>query len=137
MSIALGEQDLARARAMFLRVFGPDYGGRLVAQLGEGDFNVVLMCRIGPEVWEFPAPELRTKLLIAIAVCAACHQDVSYFVRAAIHHGVSRADVEGSLLLAGLEGGFPAAAAARRAVESAYQAHRAMLAELGRPDVVW
>lgn len=137
MSVSMTVAELERARAMFARVFGPDYGARLIAQLGEGDFNLVLMCRVAPEVWEFPAPELRTKILIAMCVCAAAHQDIAYFVRAAIHHGLTRADVEGALLLAGLESGFPAAGVARRLVEPAYQAHRAMLAELGRPDLVW
>lgn len=137
MNTDLNSADRARGRELFFRVFGPDYGGRLAEQLGDGDFNLTLMCRIAPEVWDSPSPPLNTKILIAIAVCAAAHQDITYFVRAAIYHRISRSEVEGALLLAGLEGGFPAAAAARRLVEPAYRAHLAMLAELGRPTIVW
>lgn len=126
-----------RGRDLFFRVFGPDYGARLAEQLGDGTFNLTLMCRIAPEVWDSRSPPLNTKILIAIAVCAAAHQDISYFVRAAINHGISRSEVEGALLLAGLEGGFPAAAAARRLIEPAYRAHLAMLGELGRPTTIW
>jgi hypothetical protein len=122
---------------MFRRIFGDDYGTVLAAQLGEGDFNLVLMCRIAPNIWEFPAPELKAKILIAMAVCAAAHQDVRYFVRAAIHHGLSRADVEGTLLLAGLEGGFPAAGVARRLVEQGYADHQAFMTSIGKTTPVW
>lgn len=131
------DEELERARHMFLRVFGPHYGAALCRQLAGGEFATVLMCRIAPEVWGFAAPELRTKILIALGVCAAAHQDVRYFVRAAIHHGISRAEVEGTLLLAGLEGGFPAAGAAHRAVQQAFEEHLAMLRELGEPPVDW
>lgn len=131
------DEDRARARRMFHRIFGEEYGDLLAAQLGEGNFNLVLMCRVAPEIWEFPVPELRVKLLIAIAVCCAMHQDVRYFVRAAIHNGISRAEVEGTLLLAGLEGGFPAASVARRLVQQAFEEHAQLLTSLGRPVPNW
>lgn len=135
LSISAAERE--NALCMFRRIFGDDYGAVLAEQLGEGHFNLVLMCRIAPNIWEYPVPELKVKLLIAIAVCAAVHQDVRYFVRAAIHHGVSRAEVEGSLLLAGLEGGFPAAGVARRLVEQGYADHQAFLLSIGKPLVAW
>lgn len=133
----MSAEDRARAARLLQRIFGPDYGDLLSKQLGEGDFNLVLMCRVAPEIWEFPAPELRVKILIAIAACAVANQDVRYFVRAAVHHGISRAEVEGTLLLAGLEGGFPAAAAARRLVQQAYEDHVCLLESLGRSAPAW
>lgn len=133
----IGDEDRIRAKRMFRTIFGEEYGDLLATQLGEGDFNDVLMCRIAPEIWEFPVPELRVKLLIAIAVCSAMHQDVRYFVRAAIHHGITRAEVEGTLLLAGLEGGFPAASVARRLVQQAFEDHAQHLRSLGRSAPSW
>ena len=130
-------EELERARRMFTRIFGNDYGGELCAQLGDGEFNQVLMCRIAPQVWEADSIPLPTKILCAIALLAAAHQDCRYFVRAAIHHGVSRRQVDEILLLAGLEAGFPAAGTARRAVEQGYQDHLAMLARLGKPRMDW
>ena len=135
--VQISADERLRAERMFRRIFGDDYGTVLAVQLSEGDFNLVLMCRIAPNIWEFPAPELKVKLLIAMAVCAAVHQDVRYFVRAAIHHGVSRAEVEGALLLAGLEGGFPAAGVAHRLVEQGYADHQAFLLSIGKPSAAW
>jgi alkylhydroperoxidase/carboxymuconolactone decarboxylase family protein YurZ len=131
------DEELERARRMFRRVFGDDYGGELCAQLGEGEFNQVLMCRIAPQVWEADAVPLPSKILCAIVLLAAAHQDCRYFIRAAIHHGISRRQVEEVLLLAGLESGFPAAGTARRAVEQGYQDHLGMLARLGKPRRDW
>ena len=133
--VATAEHD--RARAMFLRIFGPDYGTELCSQLGEGYFNQILMCRIAPHVWEGAEAPLPTKILCAIALLAATNQDCGYFIRAAIHHGISRRQVEEILLLAGLEAGFPAAGVARRRIDVAYEAHQSMLARLGRPPVAW
>lgn len=129
--------ELDRARRMFRRIFGDEYGEELCSQLGEGEFNQVLMCRIAPNVWEQDAVDLPAKILCAIALLAAAHQDCRYFVRAAIHHGIARRQVEEILLLAGLETGFPAASVARRAVEQGYQDHLAMLDRLGKPRVAW
>jgi hypothetical protein len=131
------DEEIARARAMFLRIFGPDYGAELCGQLGQGDYNLVLMCRIAPNIWEANSVALPTKILCAIALLAAAGQDCSYFVRAAIAHGVTRRQVDEILLLAGLETGFPAATAARRRVDEAYREHLAMLERLGRPPVSW
>lgn len=135
--VQITADERMRAEHMFRRIFGDDYGTVLATQLGEGDFNLVLMCRIAPSVWEFSAPELKVKLLVAIAVCAAVHQDVRYFVRAAIHHGVTRAEVEGTLLLAGLEGGFPAAGVARRLVDQGYEDHQEFMSSIGKTTPVW
>ena len=136
MSIVTSD-ELNRARTMFRRIFGDDYGEELCAQLGEGDFNQLLMCRIAPEVWEKDTVDLRAKILCAIALLAASHQDCRYFVRAAIHHGLTRKQVEEILLLTGLETGFPAASVGRRAVEQGYQDHLAMLRRLGKSQVAW
>lgn len=130
-------RDLARAREMFLRVFGPDYGAELCGQLGEGYFNEVLMCEIAPHVWASGETPLPSKVLCAIVLLAATNQDCSYFIRAAIHHDISRRQVEEVLLLAGLEAGFPAAGVARRRIDGALEAHQAMLARLGKPPVAW
>jgi alkylhydroperoxidase/carboxymuconolactone decarboxylase family protein YurZ len=130
-------RELDRAREMFLRVFGPDYGAELCSQLGEGYFNEILMCRIAPHVWESGEVPLPSKVLCAIVLLAAANQDCSYFIRAAIHHGISRRQVEEVLLLAGLEAGFPAAGVARRRIDAACEAHQAMLQRLGRPRVEW
>lgn len=122
---------------MFLRIFGPDYGAELCQQLGQGDYNLILMCRIAPNIWDQTAVPLPTKILCAIALLAAAGQDCGYFVRAGIVHGVTRRQVDEILLLAGLETGFPAATAARRRVEEAYREHLAMLARLGRSAITW
>lgn len=130
-------EEIARAKAMFLRVFGPDYGAELCQQLGQGEYNLVLMCRIAPNIWDADAVPLPTKILCAIALLAAAGQDCGYFVRAGIVHGVTRRQVDEILLLTGLETGFPAATAARRRVDEALGEHQAMLARLGRPPVAW
>jgi hypothetical protein len=134
---SVSDEELDRARAMFVHVFGPDYGLELCSQLGEGEFNRVLMCRIAPNVWQPGEADIRVKVLCAIAVCTAVQQDIRYFVRAAIHHGISRRQIEEIILLAGLEGGFPAASVARRLIEDAYQQHLGMLQRLGRPPIQW
>ena len=123
----VSEIELARSRAMFIRIFGEEYGTQLCNQLNDGSFNQVLMARIAPEVWEYPGIDLRTKILSVIAVSTAINQDVRYFVRAAIHHGVPQDAIEAVILMAGLEAGFPAAAVARRGMLSAYSDHAAML----------
>ena len=127
------EQELERGRRMFRRIFGPQYGEQLCAQLGEGEFNRILMCRIAPEIWELDALDLKSKILCAIAASTAAHQDVRYFVRAGIHHGISRRAMEQCILLAGLESGFPAAGVAKRLLDAAYTEHEAMLAGKAAP----
>ena len=122
------EQELERGRRMFHRIFGPEYGEELCAQLGEGEFNRILMCRIAPEIWELDALDFKSKILCAIAASTAAHQDVRYFVRAGLQHGLSRREMEQCILLAGLESGFPAAGVAKRLLDDACQAHAAMLA---------
>jgi hypothetical protein len=131
------DEEVARARSMFLRIFGPDYGAELCGQLGQGDYNLVLMCRIAPNIWDASAVALPTKILCAIALLAAAGQDCGYFVRAAIAHGITRRQIDEILLLAGLETGFPAATAAHRRVEEAYREHLAMLKRLDRPAEIW
>jgi alkylhydroperoxidase/carboxymuconolactone decarboxylase family protein YurZ len=131
------DAEMSRARAMFVRVFGPEYGAELCGQLGEGYFNEVLMCRIAPQIWEAGEVALPTKILCAIVLLAAVNQDCSYFIRAAIYHGVPRRQVEEVLLLAGLEAGFPAAGVARRRIDAALEAHQTMLERLGRPRIAW
>jgi alkylhydroperoxidase/carboxymuconolactone decarboxylase family protein YurZ len=129
--------EVDRGRAMFRRIFGPHYGEELCAQLDTGEFNRVLICRIAPEVWERPNTPLTTKILCAIVACTAAHQDIRYFVRAAIYHGITRAEVEDVIFLAGLESGFPSAGAARRLVEEGYQEHNKMLERLNLPAIAW
>ena len=72
------EDELARGRAMFLRIFGPDYGAELCEQLEQNDFNRQLMTRIAPEVWEQEVVDLKTMILCAIGIItAARHDDAS------------------------------------------------------------
>ncbi len=123
-------EEIERARQMFVRVFGPHYGAQLMAQLDEGDFNRRLMCRIAPEVWDLDSVDVKTKVLCAIAACTAAHQNVKYFVRAALHHGITRAQIEEVILLAGLESGFPAAGVAKRLADEGYIEHQQMMTEL-------
>lgn len=134
---SVSEAELDRARQMFRTVFGPDYGEELCAQLGDGEFNNVLMCRIAPNIWLRDATPVVQKILCAIALCTAVQQDIRYFVRAAIHHGVTREQIEDVLLLAGLEAGFPAAGVARRTLQDACDQHQAMLRRLGKPAIEW
>ena len=124
------EDELARGRAMFLRIFGPDYGAELCEQLEQNDFNRQLMTRITPEVWDQDVVDLKTMILCAIAVTTAARHDVAYFVRAGIYHGITREEMEAVILLAGLEAGFPSAGEARRRMDDAYAEHQAMLDRL-------
>lgn len=124
------EAELGRGRAMFLRIFGPDYGAELCQQLEQNDFNRHLMTRIAPEVWEQEAVDLKTMILCAIGIIAAARHDVGYFVRAGIHHGITREEMEAVIMLAGLEAGFPSAGEARRRLDQAYADHQAMLDRL-------
>jgi alkylhydroperoxidase/carboxymuconolactone decarboxylase family protein YurZ len=126
----------SRGRAMFLRIFGPHYGAELCAQIDEDrtGFNQVLMEQISPIVWEMDKVELPTKLLAVIAVFTALNrEDISFFVRAALHHGVTREQIEEVIMLAGLESGFPAATAARRRMEQAISAHENMMYQIEGP----
>ena len=122
------EAELERGRAMFLRIFGPEYGAELCEQLDRNDFNRQLMTRIAPEVWDQDMVDLKTMILCAIGIVTASRHDVGYFVRAGIHHGITREEMEAVIMLAGLEAGFPSAAEARRRLDEAYAAHQAMLA---------
>ena len=121
------EAELERGRAMFLRIFGPDYGAELCEQLEQNDFNRQLMTRIAPEVWDQEVVDLKTMILCAIGIVTAARHDVGYFVRAGIHHGIRREEMEAVIMLAGLEAGFPSAGEARRRLDEAYAAHQAML----------
>ena len=121
------EAEIERGRAMFLRIFGPDYGAELCEQLEQNDFHRQLMTRIAPEVWEQEAVDLRTMILCAIGIITAARHDVGYFVRAGIHHGITREEMEAVIMLAGLEAGFPSAGEARRRLDQAYADHQAML----------
>ena len=112
---------------MFLRIFGPEYGAELCGQLDQNDFNRQLMTRIAPEVWEQEAVDLKTMILCAIGIITAARHDVGYFVRAGIHHGIMREEMEAVIMLAGLEAGFPSAGEARRRLDQAYADHQAML----------
>ena len=127
------EAELERGRAMFLRIFGPDYGAELCAQLEQNGFNRQLMTRIAPEVWDQEVVDLKTMILCAIGIVTAARHDVGYFVRAGIHHGIRREEMEAVIMLAGLEAGFPSAGKARRRLDEAYAAHQTML-ELLQPD---
>ena len=115
---------------MFLRIFGPDYGAELCEQLDQNDFNRQLMTRIAPEVWDQEVVDLKTMILCAIGIITAARHDVGYFVRAGIHHGIGREQMEAVIMLAGLEAGFPSAGEARRRLDEAYADHEAMLARL-------
>ena len=121
------EAELERGRAMFLRIFGPEYGAELCGQLEQNDFNRQLMTRIAPEVWEQEAVDLKTMILCAIGIVTAVRHDVGYFVRAGIHQGIRREKMEAVIMLAGLEAGFPSAGEARRRLDEAYADHQAML----------
>ena len=112
---------------MFLRIFGPDYGAELCGQLEQNDFNRQLMTRIAPEVWDQDVVDLKTMILCAIGIITAARHDVGYFVRAGIHHGIKREEMEAVIMLAGLEAGFPSAGEARRRLDQAYSDHQAML----------
>lgn len=125
---------MTRARAMFVRIFGPDFGTALMDQLrGEAaEFNAIVMCRIGPEVWDLPKLDIRTKVMCAIAIfCVMNRPEIKFFIRAAIYHGFTRKEIEEVLMLAGLESGFPNAANAQKFVKEAYAEHEAFMASLG------
>ena len=127
-NLAARRAKYPRAVEMFLRLFGPDYGAELTAQIDQGptDFNAILMERISPTVWGMNRVELRTKLLCTIAVFTALNRDdIKYFIRAALHHGLTREEIEEVIMLAGLESGFPAATAARRRLNDAIDEHTA------------
>jgi alkylhydroperoxidase/carboxymuconolactone decarboxylase family protein YurZ len=120
------DKELDRGRKMFRTIFGPDYGEELSQQLHEGELNRIAMCRIAPEIWELDGIDLKTKILCVIGISAAQKLEVSYFIRAAIFHGIPRRSIEHVMLLAGLEAGFPAALLAGRQIDEAIKAHELM-----------
>ena len=123
-------EALIKGREMFTRIFGPDYGVDLASQLYEGasDFHEIVMGKIAPEIWGLSDVEIPTKLLCCIAIFTALNrEEVKFFVRGAIYHGVTRKQVNEIILLAGLESGFPAANAAYRRTNEAYAEHEAFM----------
>lgn len=120
------QAELARARSMFHKVFGSAYGEALMSQLDGSiaEFNAIIMCHISPVIWERDALDIKSKVLCAVAIFAAMNRaDVKYFVRAAIHHGATRQEIDEVILLVGLESGFPNATAAAKWVNEAFQEH--------------
>jgi alkylhydroperoxidase/carboxymuconolactone decarboxylase family protein YurZ len=131
MANPIDPAEHARGVAMFHKVFGPDFGDELARQLDEtaGEVNRVVMTRIGPEIWERDTVDIRTKILCAVAIFAAMgREEVKYFMRAALIHGVTRPEIEDILLLAGLEAGFPNAAIAARRLGEVEAEHAAFVA---------
>jgi alkylhydroperoxidase/carboxymuconolactone decarboxylase family protein YurZ len=126
---------MERGVAMFRKVFGDTYGSYLASRFAgdEGSFSHIVMTRIGPEIWERDNLDIRAKVLCAIGIFTALgKEEVRFFMRAAIIHGCSRAEIEDVLLLAGLESGFPNAAAAARILDEAEEEQRRFEAEHGR-----
>lgn len=127
--------DLERGYAIFRKIFGDALGSHLADQFSgpAGSFNQTVMSRIAPEVWERNNVDIRTKVLCAIGLFTAIGRDeVKLFMRAAMIHGCSRAQIEDVLLLAGLESGFPNAAAAARLLDQAEDEQRRFEADHGR-----
>ncbi len=125
-------KDLARGIAMFHRVFGEAMGDEMIRgsykSAGE-TFNKVISSKIGPEVWERDIIDMRTKLISVIAMFAVMgREEIKYFMRAALFHGVTRSEIEEILLLAGLQAGFPNCAAAFRRLAEAASDHADALA---------
>jgi len=115
------DKELDRGRNMFRTIFGPRYGEELSQQLHEGELNRIAMCRIAPEIWELDGIDIKTKILCVIGISAAQKLEVSYFIRAAIFHGIPRRAIEHVMLLAGLAGGCPAALLAGRRIDDAFK----------------
>ena len=65
------------------------------------------MTRIAPEVWDQEVVDLKTMILCAIGIVTAARHDVGYFVRAGIHHGITREEMEAVIMLAGLGSRLP------------------------------
>lgn len=119
---------------MFRKVFGTALGNHLAeAFKGEpGGIEHAVMTRIGPEVWERDALDIRAKVLCAIGIFAALGKaEVKLFMRAAMVHGCSREEIVDVLMLVGLESGFPNAAAANRLLYEAEEEQRLFEKEHG------
>jgi len=124
------KSEMTRARAMFVRIFGPHFGEALMDQLrGEAaEFNAIVMCRIAPEIWDLPELDVKYKIMASIAIFTALNRDeVMFFIRAAIYQGFTRKQIEEVVLLAGLETGFPNAAAAQKRINQAYADHETFM----------
>jgi 4-carboxymuconolactone decarboxylase len=124
---ALDAFDYSRGIALFRNLFGPELGAELArgGQYAGDTFRQVVWAGIGPEIWERPSLNMRTKVLLLVGMFAVMGRpEIKLFMRAAFHHGVTRAEIEDILLLAGLEAGMPNAAAgfARLAEAEAEQA---------------
>jgi 4-carboxymuconolactone decarboxylase len=122
-----GAFDYSRGIALFRNLFGPDLGAELASggQYGGDTFRQVVWAKLGPDIWERDTLDMRTKIILLIAMFAVMNRpEIKLFMRAALIHGVSRAEIEEILLLAGLESGMPNAAAgfARLAEAEAEQA---------------
>jgi alkylhydroperoxidase/carboxymuconolactone decarboxylase family protein YurZ len=128
-------ETLKQGIEMFTRIFGPDYGAELAKQLYESasDFNDIVMGKIAPEIWGLREVDIPIKLLCCIAIFTALNRDeIKFFVRGAIYHGITRQQINEIILLAGLESGFPGANAAYRRANEAYAEHEAFMKKLGK-----
>ena len=123
--------DFSRGIALFERLFGPALGAEMVrsAMAGPETFKEVVWSKIGPDVWEREILDMRSKLISMLAMFAVLGREVQmkYFVRASLIHGITRAEIEEILLLAGLEAGMPRAADAFGWVAAAIADHDAFL----------
>jgi hypothetical protein len=126
------DPDLARARDMFISMFGPIYGAELCKQLHQGPvgMNRFIMTQIGPLVWERDGLDMKTRMFVALAVLAALgREDTRFFMRGAFCNGATRAEIEEVLIVTGQEAGYPCVARAAERLDEAEKAHLEMMAK--------
>ena len=119
---ATEEFDYSRGIALFRNLFGSELGAALAegGQYSGDTFRQVVWAKIGPDIWERDILDMRTKILLLVAMFAVMGRaEIKLFMRAAMIHGVTRAEIEEILLLAGLESGMPNAAIAFRRLAEA------------------
>jgi alkylhydroperoxidase/carboxymuconolactone decarboxylase family protein YurZ len=72
-------------------------------------------------MWEMDRVELKTKILCCITLFVGLgKEEVRFFLKMAVHHGIPREQVEEMVIMAGLESGFPNAEKAILIVQDEY-----------------
>jgi len=126
--VSAGEQqetgafDYSRGIELFRNLFGSELGATLAegGQYSGDTFRQIVWAKIGPDIWERDILDMRTKILLLIAMFAVMgREEIKLFMRAAMIHGVTRSEIEEILLLAGLESGMPNAAVGFRRLSEA------------------
>src|SRR5688500_9312312 len=98
-----------RFRAILTKLWGPggDDSYEWMKKTRPAYFHDRLVEVMVP-MWEMDRVELKTKILCCITLFVGLgKEEVRFFLKMAVHHGIPREQVEEMVIMAGLESGFP------------------------------